>query len=229
MAKKTDKQQEGIVKVEEALSKTEHFIEQNQNLLLISIGAIVLVILIFFGFKRLYLQPREEEAQKQMFMAEKYFGADSLDLALNGDGMYPGFLQIIDDYSMTKSANLSHYYAGIIYLKKGDLNNAIDYLKDFKGRDQIVNAMAKGAIGDAYMELNNPGDALDYYLAAAEVNDNEFTAPMFYQKAGWACEKLGKFSQALEIYEKIKTDFPKSNEAREIDKYIARAKGMTGR
>ena len=228
MAKKTEKPQEGIVKVEEALSKTEHFIEQNQNLLLIIIGVIVVIILGYFGFKRLYIQPREEEAQVQMFMAEKYFGADSLDLALNGDGMYPGFLQIIDDYGMTKSANLAKYYSGIIYLKKGDFNNAIDYLESFKGRDMIVNPMAKGAIGDAYMELNKPNDAVDYYLEAAEADKNDFTAPLFYLKAGWTYEKLGKFSKALEIYEMIKKDFPKSNEAREIDKYIARAKGMTG-
>lgn len=229
MAKKTEKTQEGIVKVEEALSRTEHYIEKYQNLILIIIGVIVVLILGYFGFKRLFIQPREEEAQVQMFMAEKYFGIDSLNMALNGDGMYPGFLEIIDDYGMTKSANLAKYYTGIIYLKKGDFNNAIDYLEGYKGRDQIVRPMAKGALGDAYMELNKPGEAIDYYLEAAEADDNEFTAPLFYLKAGWTYEKLGKYSKALEIYEKIKNDFPKSQEAREIDKYIARAKGMTDR
>ena len=224
MATKKVQKDDGIVVVEEALSKTEKFIEKNQTILLIAIGVIVVVILGYFGFKRLYLQPREAEAQEQMFMAEKYFEMDSLNLALNGDGMYPGFLAIIDDYGMTKSANLSKYYAGVIYLKRGEYDNAIDYLKDFKGRDQIIGPMAKGAIGDAYMELNNPGKAVDYYIAAAELSDNEFTSPLFYFKAGWTYEKLGKYSDAQKVYEKIKNDYPKSTEAREIDKYIARAK-----
>jgi tetratricopeptide (TPR) repeat protein len=192
----------------------------------IIIGAIVIVVLIFFGFKRFYMAPKEQEAKEQMFMAERYFEQDSLNLALNGDGMYPGFLDIIDDYGMTKGANLSKYYAGVCYLRMGNFNEAVDYLKSFKAKDQILGPMAKGAIGDAYMELNNAAEAAGYYLEAAECRDNEFTTPLFLMKAGWTYEILKDYKKAQEIYERIKQNYPASNEAREIDKYIARAKGM---
>jgi len=227
MAKKQTRTEEGIHAVEEALSKTERFIENNQRLLTIIVGVIAVLILGFFGFKRLYIQPREESAQKQMYMAEKYFEQDSLNRALYGDGMYPGFLEIIDNYSMTPSANLSKYYSGIIYLKLGDFEEAINYLESFKGKDQVVAAMAKGAIGDAYLELDEPESGVGYYIDAAEHNINEFTTPLFYQKAGWAYEIMGEYDEALSLYEKIKYDFPNSVEAREIDKYIARATGFT--
>jgi tetratricopeptide (TPR) repeat protein len=226
MVKKQDKTEGGIVAVEEALSKTERFIEKNQKLMTIIIGAIVIVVLIFFGFKRFYMAPKEQEAKEQMFMAERYFEQDSLNLALNGDGMYPGFLDIIDDYGMTKGANLSKYYAGVCYLRMGNFNEAVDYLKSFKAKDQILGPMAKGAIGDAYMELNNAAEAAVYYLDAAECRDNEFTTPLFLMKAGWTYEILKDYKKAQEIYERIKQNYPASNEAREIDKYIARAKGM---
>jgi tetratricopeptide (TPR) repeat protein len=226
MVKKQDKTEGGIVKVEEALSKTEKFIENNQKLLTIIIGVIVIVVLIFFGFKRFYMAPREQEAKEQMFMAERYFEIDSLNLALNGDGMYPGFLKIIDDYSMTKGANLSKYYAGVCYLKMGNFEEAIDHLKSFKGKDQVVGPMAKGAIGDAYMELNQPAKAADYYMQAADLKENEFTTPLFLMKAGWTYEIQKDNKKALETYERIKFKYPTSNEAREIDKYIARVKGL---
>lgn len=226
MAKKQDKTEGGIVKVEEALSRTERFIENNQKILTIIIGVIVLIVLIFFGFKRFYMAPREQEAKEQMFMAERYFEIDSLNLALNGDGMYPGFLKIIDDYSMTKGANLSKYYAGVCYLKMGNFQDAIDNLKSFKGKDQVIGPMAKGAIGDAYMELNEPAKAAGYYVEAADLKENEFTTPLFLMKAGWAYEIQKDYKKALETYERIKFKFPASNEAREIDKYIARAKGL---
>jgi tetratricopeptide (TPR) repeat protein len=226
MAKKQDKTEGGIVAVEEALSKTERFIEKNQKLLTIVIGAIVIVVLVFFGFKRFYMGPREQEAKEQMFMAERYFEIDSLNLALNGDGMYPGFLDIIDDYGMTKGANLSKYYAGICYLKLGNFEEAIDYLNSFKGKDQVVGPMAKGALGDAYLELNQAGKAAVLYTEAAEMQENEFTSPLFLMKAGWTYELLQDYKKALETYERIKYDFPTSNEARDIEKYIARAKGM---
>jgi len=226
MAKKQDKTEGGIVAVEEALSKTERFIEENQKLLTIIIGVIVVVVLVFFGFKRFYMAPKEKEAKEQMFMAERYFETDSLQLALNGDGMYPGFLDIIDDYGMTKGANLSKYYAGVSYLRLGNFEEAIDYLKSFKGKDHILGPMAKGAIGDAYMELNETSKAAGYYLEAADLKENEFSTPLFLMKAGMAYEIAKDYDKAVSVYERIKYKFPTSQEAREIDKYIARAKGM---
>jgi tetratricopeptide (TPR) repeat protein len=223
MVKKQDKTEDRIVAVEEALSKTEQFIEKNQKILFIVIGAIVIVVMGFFGFKRFYQAPKEQEGTEQMFMAERYFEMDSLNLALNGDGMYPGFLEIIDDYGMTNASNLSKYYAGICYLRLGNYDEAIDYLKAFKGKDQIIGAMAAGALGDAYMEKTQTSKAAGYYMEAAEMNENEFTTPMFLLKAGMAYELLGEYGNALKCFERIKFGFANSNEARDIDKFIARA------
>jgi tetratricopeptide (TPR) repeat protein len=226
MAKKTNNTEEKIMAVEEALSKSEIFIEKNQKLLTIILGSIALLVLAYFGFQRFYLIPREKEAQSQMFMAEKYFEQDSLKLALNGDGMYPGFLQIIDDYSMTKSAKLAHYYAGIILLNDGKFQEAIDHLEKFSLKDELVSPMAKGAIGDAYMELGKADKAAEYYLKAADLRVNDFTTPVFLQKAAWAYEDLGKKEDALKAYDRIRLEFPRSTEARDVDKYISRLKGQ---
>lgn len=226
MAKKKDRAEENILAVEEALSKTELFIEKNQKVLYIIIGVIVVLVLGIFGFKRLYLAPKDKEAQSQMYMAEKYFEKDSLRLALNGDGNYLGFLDIIDDYKLTKTANLAKYYSGICYLHLGEYQTAIDYLKKFRSKDQMVSSMALGAIGDAYLELDDKDDALDYYLKAAENNKNNYTTPMFLMKAGMTCELLGNYSRALELYDRIRNEFRGSAEFRNVDKYIARAKGL---
>ena len=225
MAKKTTRAEENIQAVEEALGKTEQFIEDNQKPILIVVGVIVLIVLVFFGFQRFYLVPKEKSAQEQIFMAEYYFEIDSLDLALNGDGINPGFLDIIDNYKFTNTANLAHYYSGIIYLKKDDYQTAIDFLEGFDGDDQIIEPMALGAIGDCYLQLDNPDAAVNYYLHAAESSENEFTSPVFLMKAGWTYEVLKEYSNAIKIYKRIKEDFPRSNEAREMEKYIARAEG----
>ncbi len=226
MAKKTTRAEENIQAVEQALSRTEQFIEDNQKPILGVIGVLIVIILAFFGFQRFYLQPQEEKAQLQMFMAEKYFDMDSLNLALNGDGINPGFLDIIDDFKWTKTSNLALYYTGIIYMNKGDFQTAIDYLNNFDGDDDLVEPMALGAIGDCYLELDNPDKAAEYYLNAADLNKNELTSPTFLMKAGWTFEILNEYKNAAEAYKKIKTDFPKSQEAREIDKYIAHAEGL---
>jgi tetratricopeptide (TPR) repeat protein len=226
-AKKVEptKTEERIHTVEEALSKTEEFIEKHQKIILIVVGVLIVAVLVFFGFRKYYLEPKEKEAQAQLFMAEMYFEQDSLYKALNGDGNYLGFLDIRDQFGLTKSANLATYYAGICYLKMGDFENAISFLRKFSGGDKVVGPMATGAIGDAYMELDQTDQAIDYYLDAADQSNNDVTAPLFLMKAGMAYEIQGKYKKALEQYKRIKTEYPRSFEATEIDKFISAMEG----
>ncbi len=229
MAKKTTKAEDNIQAVEEALSKSERFIEENQNPILIILGVLVFIVLAYFGFQRFYIQPKEKSAKVEMFMAEQYFAKDSLSLALNGDGINYGFLDIIDNFKFTRPARLAHYYAGAVYMKKGEFDSAIHHFKKFKTKDKILKPMALGAIGDAYVELGDLKNAVNYYLQAAKAGQNDFTSPVFLMKAGWTYELMNDYSKALQVYKQIKTDFPLSNEARELDKYIARAEGLLKR
>ena len=223
---KQDNTEGKIIAVEEALGKTEQFIEKNQKIIIIILSVIIGVVLIYFGSRQFYFKPREAKAHAEMFYAEKYFELDSLDLALNGDATHPGFLEIIDNYSFTDASNLAKYYTGIIYLKKQKFQDAIDYLKKYKGKDQIVSSLAIAAIGDAYLELNDMDNAMEYYLKAAEKNNNNFVTPQCLMKAGLLYEEKNDWTNALKTYEKIKKEYFKSQESREIDKYIAKAKGM---
>ncbi|VAW12730.1 hypothetical protein MNBD_BACTEROID01-1348 [hydrothermal vent metagenome] len=222
MAKKKTKQPDNLQELESALTWTEQFIEDNQTIISYVVGGIVLVVVAYLGFNKFYLEPKEKEAQSQMFVAEQYFEKDSFNLALNGDGNYLGFLDIIDGYGITKSSNLAKYYCGISYLHLGQYEDAIDYLNEFKTDDLLLKPITEGALGDAYLELGDQDKALSQYKKAYTENENEFTSPIYMLKAAKLLENLDELEQALEIYKKIRTDFPESNEARNIEKYIAR-------
>ena len=146
MAKKVNKTDQQLANVEQALSKTEQFIETNQKKITYVVGAVVAVIALYFGYQNMYLAPLEEDAQTEMFMAELYFQKDSFSLALNGDEQYEGFLSIADDYGLTKAGNLANYYAGLCYLNLGEFENAIDYFSDFSSDDIILSSLALGVL-----------------------------------------------------------------------------------
>jgi tetratricopeptide (TPR) repeat protein len=226
MAKKKITSDHGFENVENVLSKTEKYIEENQKSLTIIVLVIALITGAYLGYKKLYLAPREQEAQSEMYVAEQYFEADSFLLALEGDGSYMGFIDIIDEYGITKCANLANYYAGISYFKLGEYEEAIECLKKFESDDIMVATVALGAIGDAYVELGELETAVEFYMKAADRKKNDFTSALFLKKAGIVYEELGDYKKALEVYEKIETHFPKSEESRDIEKYITRAKLM---
>jgi tetratricopeptide (TPR) repeat protein len=219
----------GMENIESALSQTEHYIEQNQKSLIVIVLAIVFLVAAFFGYKRFLVAPKEVEAQKSVYMAERFFEQDSFRLALDGDGMNAGFIEIIDNYGITKTANLCCYYAGISNLKIGNYEDAIKYLKKFDSNDKLVAPIAMGAIGDANLELGNDKDAASAYVKAAKMSANTFTSPIFYMKAGQVLEKTGDYAQAIKLYKKIKTDYPSSQEGTQIDKFITRAELMLGK
>ena len=218
-----NKTEDQFAQVEQALSKTEQYIEDNQKSLMIIVGAIVGIIVLFKAYQNFYIKPLEQEAQTEIYMAELYFQKDSFNLALNGDGQYAGFLDVADEYSSTKIGQLANYYSGLCYLHTGDYENAIEYLEDFSSGDIILSSLALGCTGDAYMELGDTDNALDAYEDAVANSNNEFTAPRYMMKLAMIHELNGDYSDALEIYKTIKSDFKDSREAKGIEKYISRA------
>jgi tetratricopeptide (TPR) repeat protein len=224
MAKnKKDENPTTISSVEETLTRTEHYLEENYKPLLIGLGVIV-VLVGFFWLGKLYLNKRNDEAQSQIFQAEKYLELDSLKLALNGDGNYLGFLDIAKNYKMTNTGNLARYSAGICYLQLGNYEEAISYLNKYSKKDKVIGSLAIGAIGDAYVELGNLEKGVAKYLEAADFAKNSFNTPLFLMKAGEIYELTGKLPEALKLYERIELQYPESTEGTTIEKYIARVK-----
>lgn len=228
MANKKNPQADNLQELESALTRTEQFIEDNQKTITYVIGAVVLAVAGYLGFNKFYLQPREDEARSQMFMAESYFEKDSFNLAINGDGNYLGFLDIIDDYGITKSANRAKYYTGISYLHLGQFEEALDYLNSFKTKDLLLGPVAEGAKGDAYLEMGDNEKALKQYKKAYSLTENELTSPLYMMKAANLLESMDELEEALALYESLKTKYPESAEGSNVDRYIARVKIKLG-
>ncbi|MCB0504487.1 MAG: tetratricopeptide repeat protein [Cyclobacteriaceae bacterium] len=226
MAKKGKKQhEEGVLEsaevLAEQLTKSEKFLEENRTLVFSLAGLIAIVLAGYFGYKY-YMESQNTLAQDEMFQAVHYFEQDSLDLALNGDGNYYGFLDVIDNYGHTEAGNLANFYVGTIYMKKGSYTSAIPFLEDFSSNDMVIQARAYSLLGDAYMQQGAFSDAASYYTKAADYKPNKYFTPIYLMKAGLAYEKLEDYSNAAKQYEKIVEKYPESNEADKAKKYKAK-------
>lgn len=224
MAKKKENKNELLENPDalaERLGSAENWMERNSKTVIALVAIVLLAVAGYFGFNY-YKKSQDAQAQPQMFQAVYYFEADSLDLALNGDGNNLGFLNIIDDYEFSDAANLAHFYAGVCYLKKGEFDAAILYLEDFSADDLLVQARAYSLIGDAHMEKGEYEDAARFYDKAANYKPNKQYSPAYLMKAALAYEKLNQNDKAKDAYSKIISDFWDSQEYQNAVKFKAR-------
>ncbi len=220
--------------LDEGASRTEAWVEKNQKVILGFIGIVAICVLGFLAFEEFIQKPKEVEATNEMFQAQTYFeqaltapAKDSLfNLALNGgEGKY-GFIDMVDKFGGTKAGNLSKYYAGMAFLNTNKYKEAIDYLDDFSSDDAIIGPLAKGGIGDAFVQLGQEDKALGYYETAASMNENDFTTPRFLLKAGTAALNTGKKDKAIKHFTAIVTKYPNSTEAAKATANIGKANAM---
>ena len=220
--------------LDETANKSEEWIEKNSKPLFYGLVGIAALILVYLGYNKFVAEPNEVQASNELAYPRAFFDeaalaagtkADSLyTLGLEGgDGKY-GFVDIAAQFGGTKAGNASNYYAGISYLKLKKYKEAISYLSDFSSEDELLGPTALGAIGDAFADLNQLNDALDYYEQAAKKQDNDFTSPLFLFKAGQVALSLKEYSKAESLFSTIKEKYPNTDQGRDIEKYINSAK-----
>ena len=227
--------------VEDLTIKSEKFLERHQNKIFTGILILALLVAGYYFYYQKVTIPKRTEAANALYPAQKLFeqAVDAKDpgqqkqlfeQALNGAGGKYGLLDVIDEYGGTPSGNLAHYYAGLAYYHLGQFDKAVSELSKFKSKDEILHPLALGVTGDAFLQLNQPEDALEYYEKAAKASKNDFTTPMYLFKAGKVALDLygqtGKekyLNKAKKYFETIKEKYPKSVYTKDAKIYLAQA------
>lgn len=207
------------------LGRGEAFLKENTKLVGGIIGLMILIIAGIVGYQ-IHKANQNEKAQGEMFQAVYYYEQDSVDFALNGDGVQLGFLDIIDQYGGTEASNMAHFYVGSIYLSQGEYQLAVDHLEEFSSDDFLVQAQAYSLTGDAYLELGNTQDAIQQYKNAANYKENKFFTPKYLSKLAIAYEEAGNLQAAIETYGEIESNYSDAYEYTEARKHKARLEGL---
>lgn len=220
------------IEPEEILEKANSFYEKNKKMIIGVTATVVLVVGGFIGYKTLIHEPNNQASLEAIWKSEYYlFDREDFNQAVEGDslGRYRGFREIAAKYDGYQGGEIAQFNMGVAYLNTGRFEEAVAALKGVTFKDHLVGAVAKGALGDAYIELGDINNALKNYEAAAAHSKNELTAPIYLKKAALAHELLGQYDKATALYEQIKKDFPKSSEAGTVDRYIELANAKAGK
>ncbi len=220
--------------LDSSANKSEQWILKNQNKIFFLIAFISLSVIFYLGYQRYISDPRETEAISELNQAQYFFElalvADQSDslfkLALDGgEGKY-GFLDIVNEYSGTKAANLANYSIGMSYLNLKEYDKAIAYLEKFNSDDILLKSISLGTIGDCFSELNQPKEAYEYYQKAFKHNENIYTTPKYLFKAALIGSELGEYRSAINYLNRIKEEFPDSYESSLVEVQLGRIENL---
>lgn len=224
MAKKEIKQEQ-VLNVEEAVSRSEAFINKNKKTIIAAISVVVVLIAGGMLVSNYVIKPREQKAAEALFAGERYFQNGDYETALNGDQYeYAGFEAVADEFGSTKAGKLAKAYAGISMAKLGRYEEAIPYLKGFKGNDAMVAPSVLAALGNCYAQIGDEAQAAATLVKAAHMADNNLLSPAYLVQAGQIYEKLGNKTDALKVYQEVKDKYYGSTQSMDIDRYIQRVK-----
>lgn len=216
---------------ENFITKTIAFFNKYQNIIYGVIIGILVVVLAIILFNKFYLQKKNGEASAQMsYPISQLMAGDSASLnrALEGNDENDGFLSIADGYKLTKTSNTAKYYAGLCYLKLGQKDEAMDYLKKFKKREDVLWYGCQSVIGDLYDEQGDEAAAVKYYEKAAKGEDPYFT-PIALFKLAQMYERQDKWNEAADTYQKIEDNFYAEYTKMSIAQYAERAKAKASK
>lgn len=208
---------------EVVIEKAKDFWARNSKIILGVGGGLLVLVIGFFVYRNFFQKPKEEKAISKLYKAEEYYRQDSVNLALNGDGVNPGLLSIMKSYSGTEAANLASFYAGACYVKLGDFPNAIKYLKDFSTSSKPVQQRAYLLLGDAYADQGNSKEALDYYKKSANhfPEDEAGSSEALFRAAYLSARVLNDNSAAEDLFTQLKKKYAKTVRGQEADVYLA--------
>ncbi|MEC8739009.1 MAG: tetratricopeptide repeat protein [Bacteroidota bacterium] len=193
------------------------FYRKNKNIATIALLTFLIVLGGSWYYFARWVPEKNKEAENALFYTEDYFARDSMNLVLNGDGIHPGALEIIEDYGNTNAGNKARYMAGIAYLNTGQYQEATKMFSKTTFRDKYLGSMVSILLGDSYAELGEIAKAGKYYMKAFKNSDNVMTAPYALQKAAIAFEKIEAYQKAIDAYQILLDDFSDSEFAQNAE------------
>lgn len=215
MAKNNKKVDNTVEEVDGAISKTELWLVENQKNIVYALVAVVLVVAAVWGWN--YLKDsNNSKAETEIYSAQFLFDQGDYEQALEG------FEAVIDEYGSTKAGNLAKAYAGLCQKNLKNYDAAVENLKAYSGKDNIIAPAILCALGDCYVELDNNAEAAKTFEKAAKAADNAEYTPLYLKKAGLAYEAAGDKASALKVYQSIRDNWFETSLGQSIDKYIIR-------
>jgi len=205
-----------------AYVKVTSFYDRNKKNISIGIVTVVVIAAVVFG----YLKNRGDDNQKAFVQLGRVFetyDAGDFQLAIDGapEKNIPGLKSIVDNYGSTKGGELARFYLANAYFQLSKYDEALKEFEDFSPPDESLACSRLSGIAGSYEGLGRHREAAEYFERAATQDSKDINAAENLNNAARNYGEAGDKAKAIEVYKRLKKNYPTTNFAREADRFIS--------
>jgi len=202
--------------------KITGFYERNKKN--ISIAVTVVAVLIIASI--IFLKNRadnNERAAAQLGEVFSLYDNGQYQLAIDGvpERNITGLKSIVENYGSLRAGNFARFYLANAYYHLGNYELALEQFEDFSPPDDFLAVSRLAGMGSCYEAIGKPKEAAESFEKAAAKYPQDVNAAENMNSAARNYGKAGEKETAIELYKKVKKNFPTSTFARDADRYIA--------
>lgn len=190
------------------------------RLIVFSVGGVLLLVVGYFAYIQYFWNPANEKSKDAYWEGLNMAKADSTDAAI------AEFKSAIKKYDGKVGGEVSQFLYARQLMNKKEFKKALSELDEVEVEDTYLSVLRIGLKGDCQSELKKYSEASALYEEAANMIDNDFTTPMYLNKAAGCAEELKDFKKAAEYYKRIIDNYPAFSTQNEIEKYYERASNI---
>ncbi len=214
MADHVEEQVEEIVEESSSSFDVKGFLQNNRNLLIIGIVAVVVAVLGFVYYRNAQNE-KEQEAALALSRISSYVEAHDYAKALNGDPTRKirgndviGLLAIVDQYGSTNAGKTAALEAATAELSLGKTDDAEKHFELASGSESaIVRANALAGSASCLEQKSNFAEAAKLYEKAIDASDKIANKDRYEYYAALCYEKAGNKEMAIKWFKNLILEF----------------------
>jgi TolA-binding protein len=204
-----------------AYFKTVDFINKNSKAVTIGFIALMAIIVLFMLMAR-SKQTAELKASEQLARANTEISQNNITQAIDI------LLNMVDNYSGTKSAEDGMYLLAYTYYQKGEYEKAQSnfekYLDDY-GDNELLTSSAYSGLAASLEQQGKFSEAAQWYEKGATKFPEHFNAPQQWMDAGRCYSLANRNDKAKVCYEALVDKYPTSALKNDAELYLAKIAG----
>ncbi|MGA9117622.1 MAG: tetratricopeptide repeat protein [Bacteroidota bacterium] len=132
-----------------------------------------------------------------------------------------GLASIVDNYGSTPSGELARFYLAGCYFQLGRYDEALEHFEDCSPEGDFLEASRLAGMGACREARGEHAEAASLFEKASGLDRKAAAAPENLFHAARNLGLAGEKERAIELYTRLKKEYPASVYAREVDRAIA--------